>query len=148
MSWKSIHKPTAPGIRLVLPNSRTRLPRRTRLHQRLLETVFPHIGRKTRPWPDSGNAPIPGLKLRGAFHHNKGYDYFRETDGRILLGGGRNLDLEGETTTEQDINPTIYDYLRTLLHETIFARPQPAIDHIWTGTMGIGQTKASIDYRV
>lgn len=89
-------------------------------------------------------APIPGLKLRGAFHHNKGYDYFRETDGRILLGGGRNLDVEGETTTEQDINPTIYDYLRTLLHETILPGRQPAIDYIWTGTMGIGQTKAPI----
>ena len=40
--------------------------------------------------------PIPGLKLKGVFHLDKGYYYFREIDGRVLLGGGRNLDFEGE----------------------------------------------------
>ena len=42
---------------------------------------------------------IPDLKLKGTFHFDRGYYYFRNIDGRILLGGGRNLDFEGETTT-------------------------------------------------
>src|SRR5690606_16004118 len=43
--------------------------------------------------------PIPGLKFKGVFHFDKGYFYFREVDGRVLFGGGRNLDMETETTT-------------------------------------------------
>ena len=40
-------------------------------------------------------APIPGLKLRGTFHLDEGYYYFREHKGAVLLGGGRNLDKIG-----------------------------------------------------
>jgi hypothetical protein len=36
------------------------------------------------------------------FHLEKGYYYFRNINDRILLGGGRNLDFEGETTTSHD----------------------------------------------
>src|SRR5690606_39299358 len=38
--------------------------------------------------------------FRGVFHMEEGYWYFREIDGRVIFGGGRNLDLEGEATTE------------------------------------------------
>lgn len=89
-------------------------------------------------------APIPGLKLRGAFHHNKGYDYFREIDGRILLGGGRHLDVEGETTEQEGINPQIHAHLLNLLRESILPGQNPAVDYVWSGTMGIGKTKAPI----
>jgi glycine/D-amino acid oxidase-like deaminating enzyme len=43
--------------------------------------------------------PIKGLKLQGSFHYNKGYNYFRAIDNRILLGGARHLDKE--TTSGQ-----------------------------------------------
>lgn len=88
--------------------------------------------------------PIPGLKIKGTFHHNKGYDYFRNIDGRILLGGGRNLDVERETTTEYGVNPTIYEYLLSLLHNTLLPEIKPKIDYTWTGTMGIGASKKPI----
>ena len=36
---------------------------------------------------------IQDLKLKGCFHYNKGYVYFRNVGNRILLGGFRNLDI-------------------------------------------------------
>ncbi|MEI6411373.1 MAG: FAD-dependent oxidoreductase, partial [Bacteroidota bacterium] len=42
--------------------------------------------------------PIPGLKVEGCFHYDCGYYYFRNIEGRILLGGGRHLALEEEKT--------------------------------------------------
>lgn len=88
--------------------------------------------------------PVPGLKVKGAFHHNKGYDYFREVDGRILLGGGRNLDPEGETTTEDAASPAIYAYLTALLRDTILPGTEHTVAYTWTGTMGLGTAKDPI----
>lgn len=87
---------------------------------------------------------IPNLKVKGTFHHNKGFDYFRDIDGRILLGGGRNLDVEAETSTADEANPRIYDYLLSLLHEKILPNQNAKIEYVWTGTMGVGDTKKPI----
>lgn len=88
--------------------------------------------------------PIPDLKIEGTFHHNKGFDYFRNIDGRILLGGGRNLDVATETDTAEIVNPKIMEYLRQLLHETILPENDATISHIWTGVMGVGNAKFPI----
>lgn len=48
--------------------------------------------------------PIHCLHLKGIYHFDQGYYYFREIDGRILFGGGRNLDFDGEATTEIALN--------------------------------------------
>ncbi len=37
-------------------------------------------------------SPIKNLALKGTFHYNEGYYYFRNIENRLLLGGGRNLD--------------------------------------------------------
>jgi len=39
--------------------------------------------------------PIPNLKLKGTFHYDQGYYYFRNIGNRILLGGGGSLDYKG-----------------------------------------------------
>ena len=44
--------------------------------------------------------PIEGLKLKGTFHYEQGYYYFRNVGNRVLFGGGRNLAFETENTTE------------------------------------------------
>ena len=44
--------------------------------------------------------PIKNLHIKGTFHLDKGYYYFRNIDDRILFGGGRNLDFKTEETTE------------------------------------------------
>ena len=83
--------------------------------------------------------PIKGLKLKGSFHYNKGYTYFRNIDDRILLGGGRDLDFAGEETLEPGITDIIQDSLEKLLFETILPEQDVKIEHRWSGIMGFGK---------
>ncbi|HLG03726.1 MAG TPA: FAD-dependent oxidoreductase [Bacteroidia bacterium] len=88
--------------------------------------------------------PILSLKVRGTFHYDLGYYYFRNVGDRVLIGGGRNLDLKGETTTEHAITPLIQDRLETLLRTMILPGTQFSVDMRWSGTMGLGSKKAPI----
>jgi len=88
--------------------------------------------------------PIPGLKLKGTFHHHFGYNYFREIDGRILLGGGRFLDKEGETDAGHLLNEKIQDYLEGLLGSMILPGRDIRIDMRWAGIMAVGESKSPI----
>ncbi|SDM25042.1 Glycine/D-amino acid oxidase [Daejeonella rubra] len=83
--------------------------------------------------------PIPGLKIKGSFHYNRGYTYFRNIDDRILLGGGRDLDFEAEQTLEPGITDIIQTYLEKLLFETILPEQKVKIEHRWSGVMGFGK---------
>lgn len=87
---------------------------------------------------------IPGLKVKGTFHYNKGYYYFRNINQRILLGGGRNLDFDGETTTDLSTSDLIMNSLESLLNEVILPHQKVNIDYRWAGIMGVGNTKAPI----
>lgn len=88
--------------------------------------------------------PIPSLKIEGTFHYQQGYYYFRNIDQRILLGGGRNLDFSGETTTELETTEHIQHALKELLSEVILPSTPFEIDHSWAGVMGVGSTKKPI----
>ncbi len=83
--------------------------------------------------------PIKDLKIKGSFHYNRGYTYFRNIDDRILLGGGRDLDFKTEQTTEAGITDIIQNALETLLYETIIPGQKPRISHRWSGVMGFGK---------
>lgn len=85
--------------------------------------------------------PIHGLKLNGCFHHNQGYNYFRNVDGRVLLGGGRHMDIAGERTTQMETTEAIQDYLEGLLREYILPGIPVEIAHRWSGIMGVGPSK-------
>lgn len=88
--------------------------------------------------------PIKNLKIKGTFHLDKGYYYFRNIDDRILLGGGRNLDLKGEETTELVQTDLIQNRLEQLLKETILPNQEFEIDRRWSGVMGVGDKKIVI----
>lgn len=88
--------------------------------------------------------PIPGLKFKGVYHFDKGYYYFREIDGRILLGGGRNLDFEGETTTDFGLNESIQISLEEALKDIIIPNTHFMIAQRWAGIMAFGKTKHPI----
>ncbi|AXG73593.1 FAD-binding oxidoreductase [Flavobacterium arcticum] len=88
--------------------------------------------------------PIPNLDIKGTFHMDKGYYYFRNYDDRILLGGARNLDFEGETTTELAQTDLIQNRLEQLLHEVILPNQDIKIAHRWSGIMGVGSQKNPI----
>ena len=88
--------------------------------------------------------PIPDLDIKGTFHLDQGYYYFRNIDNRILLGGGRNLDFKGETTTELGQTELIQNRLETLLKEVILPRTEFTVAHRWSGIMGMGSSKRPI----
>lgn len=84
--------------------------------------------------------PIPGLRLRGTFHMNEGFYYFRDCDGGVLLGGGRHLDIEGERTMQQGLTAVIQSDLERLLREVILPGQDYSIASRWSGTMAFGST--------
>lgn len=88
--------------------------------------------------------PIPGLKLKGIFHFDKGYYYFREIDGRVLFGGGRNLDFAGEQTTDMSLSQLIQADLEDKLANMILPGTQFGIEYRWAGIMAFGATKQPI----
>jgi glycine/D-amino acid oxidase-like deaminating enzyme len=88
--------------------------------------------------------PIPNLHIKGTFHFDKGYFYFRNIGDRILFGGGRNIDFVGETTTNLDQTKIIQNQLEKLLKEVILPDTDFEIEHRWSGIMGLGNTKTPI----
>lgn len=88
--------------------------------------------------------PIKNLKIKGTFHLEEGYYYFRNIDNRILLGGGRNLAFEEENTTKLCTTQLIQDKLELLLSEIILPNQKIEIEHRWAGVMGIGDIKNPI----
>lgn len=82
--------------------------------------------------------PIPGLKLKGTFHYDKGYYYFRNTENRVLLGGGRNLDFLAEQTTEFGSTTVVQNALLNLLNEVILPGVAFEIEQSWSGIMAFG----------
>lgn len=88
--------------------------------------------------------PIPELFIEGTFHLHKGYFYFRNVDNRILLGGGRHLDFQGETTDQFGQTHAIQAKLEELLREVILPGYNFSIDQRWSGIMGVGNKKTPI----
>jgi glycine/D-amino acid oxidase-like deaminating enzyme len=88
--------------------------------------------------------PIDNLHIKGTFHLDKGYYYFRNIDKRILFGGGRNLDFKGEETSEFGQTEIIQNSLKTILKETILPNINFEIEHSWSGIMGVGNQKKAI----
>ena len=88
--------------------------------------------------------PIPNLDLKGTFHLDKGYYYFRNVGDRILFGGARNLDFAGETTTTLANTKIIQDQLELMLKEVILPQHKFRIAQRWSGIMGTGPDKNPI----
>ncbi len=88
--------------------------------------------------------PVEGLKVKGTFHMDAGYYYFRNVGERILLGGGRNLDPEGETTTDFGRTEVIQNRLEALLKEVILPGKEFRVEQRWSGIMGVGPQKKPI----
>ena len=88
--------------------------------------------------------PIENLKVKGTFHLDRGYYYFRNINNRILLGGGRNLDFKKEETDSFGLNSKIQNKLESLLKNVILPKNKFEIDQRWSGIMGIGNKKTPI----
>lgn len=87
--------------------------------------------------------PMMGIHLPHVYHVDKGYLYFRTYQDRLLLGGGRNLNINGETTSTFGVTTEIQDYLIATL-ESILPGGAAHIDIWWSGILGLGATKKPI----
>lgn len=81
------------------------------------------------------------IPWRGGFHMDKGYIYFRQIDGRLLLGGARNIDFSGEESTESSVNTSIKSHLKKMAVEVIFPDKTIQWEKEWTGIMAFGEKK-------
>ena len=88
--------------------------------------------------------PIKNLAIKGVFHLDCGYYYFRNIDDRILFGGARNLAFDAENTSQTGLTPIIQDKLEQLLKTTILPQTPFEIDTRWSGIMGVGSQKKPI----
>jgi gamma-glutamylputrescine oxidase len=88
--------------------------------------------------------PIKNLEIKGTFHVDKGYYYFRNIDNRILFGGGRNLDFKTEETAEFGQTAIVQNELENILKTTILPNTPFEIEHRWSGIMGVGNQKKAI----
>jgi|TARA_B110000902_G_C14276651_1_gene575174 glycine/D-amino acid oxidase-like deaminating enzyme len=88
--------------------------------------------------------PIKNLKIKGCFHMDRGYYYFRNVANRVLLGGGRNLDFKAEETFEMSTSIKIQEHLKALLKTKILPNQEFEIEHSWSGIMGMGNSKTTL----
>ncbi|NVK03232.1 MAG: FAD-binding oxidoreductase [Flavobacteriia bacterium] len=82
-------------------------------------------------------SPIPELKWKGTFHIDRGYFYFRNVENRLLLGGGRHLDVLGERSSERVTSEKIQTELEQLL-KTLLPKANYKVDMRWSGIMAFG----------
>lgn len=92
--------------------------------------------------------PEKQLKINGTFHYDDGYYYFRDYYGKLIFGGGRNLDLDQEATTEFGINEKIQNKLIDDLENIILPNQNYKVENTWSGIMAFGQNKSPIIKKV
>jgi gamma-glutamylputrescine oxidase len=64
-----------------------------------------------------------------------GFDYWQQLpDGRLVIGGRRDTDLEGESTADEATTPEVQAALEALIQELVGRLP--AITHRWSGIFG------------
>lgn len=86
--------------------------------------------------------PIPNFALKGTFHAEEGYYYFRNLGNRLLLGGARHTSFETEATTELTTTEQIQETLENYARRHILPEDQPIkISHRWSGIMAMGSSK-------
>jgi glycine/D-amino acid oxidase-like deaminating enzyme len=88
--------------------------------------------------------PIQNLKPVGVFSMDEGFYYFRNYQNRIIFGGGRNLDFEGESTTQFGTSSIIQNQLLRYLQEVILPNQTIDVEYVWSGIMAFGEKKQPI----
>jgi gamma-glutamylputrescine oxidase len=92
--------------------------------------------------------PIENLALKGCFHFDEGFYYFRNVGNRLLIGGARNQDMENENTDSLNTTDTIQKALQAFTNKHILANQVFTIANQWSGTMGFGSIKQPIVQQV
>ncbi len=88
--------------------------------------------------------PIENLKLKGTFHYDEGFYYFRNLGNRVLLGGARNKDFKTEETTSLETTEFLQNHLEEFLKTVILPNQNFRIEKRWSGIMAMGTEKSPI----
>ena len=93
-------------------------------------------------WPTRGqviaSAPLDRVLYDRPHYARQGFDYWQQLpDGRIVLGGFRDVSIMDELTDVEETTPTIQASLESFLHE--LAGKEVEITHRWAGIFGLTQ---------
>lgn len=106
-----------------------------------LERLLPGLG---EPGPDGrpaakswrlqmlATSPASEVSLDHAVYARRGYDYWQQRpDGRVALGGGRDVGGDDEATTEDAVTEAVQAHLEAVLRTTVGV--SAPITHRWSG---------------
>jgi gamma-glutamylputrescine oxidase len=93
-------------------------------------------------WPTRGQVvvsePLDRVLYDRPHYARQGFDYWQQLpDGRILLGGFRDVSILDELTDVEETTPTIQASLESFLHE--LAGGEVRVTHRWAGIFGLTQ---------
>ena len=89
---------------------------------------------------------ISGLQLKGCFHHDRGYIYFRNVGNRVLIGGARNQ-VDTESVDEFGTTDEVRQILKEFLESQILDA-EVKFEYGWSGIIATGSTKKPIIKRI
>lgn len=80
-------------------------------------------------------SPLASVVVPFPMYGNRGYQYWRqEPGGRLIVGGWRDLDLDGEVGEEERLHPDIQAKLDRLCRWMVGS--EPTVEYRWAGIMG------------
>lgn len=93
-------------------------------------------------WPTRGQVvvsePLDRVLYDRPHYARQGFDYWQQLpDGRLLLGGFRDVSILDELTDVEETTPTIQASLESFLHE--LAGRTVEVSHRWAGIFGLTQ---------
>jgi len=93
-------------------------------------------------WPTRGqvivSAPLDRALYDRPHYARQGFDYWQQLpDGRVLLGGFRDVSILDELTDDEVLTPTIQNALESFLGELLGGPPD--VTHRWAGIFGLTQ---------
>ena len=130
------------------PSLRFRAPRVAICTNGLTAALLPASGITPARGQIIVTEPIADLAWRGCHHFDEGFYYFRNVGNRVLLGGARNRDFDGERSTDLVTTDLIQGTLQTMLEQVILPGRSVRIEHRWAGLMGFTVDKQPIVQKV
>jgi glycine/D-amino acid oxidase-like deaminating enzyme len=102
-----------------------------------IEHIFPELAAKVRTarLQMLGTAPTREITLKRPVYARWGYDYWQQLpDGRVVLGGGRDLALDEEWTANAEPTEKVQTYLERFLRARIGVHAP--VTHRWAASVG------------
>ena len=130
------------------PSLRFRAPRVAICTNGLTTALLPASGITPARGQIIVTEPIADLQWSGCHHFDEGFYFFRNVGNRVLLGGARNCDFDGERSTDLITTDLIQGTLQTLLEQVILPGRNVRIEHRWAGLMGFTADKQPVVQRV